>query len=161
MRLGASATVRLMRVGLVALLAALVSADPSRAAASHATAAPLLRLRGGNILRLATEQTKTMIYERARRDDHRSMVCVGRATMGLWLLFQPLSTAGLMEKPIGRATAQLFFAAHFYLRLLWLLFQRKDFFVVPKSRKGKMQKRTVSRCVRRCRARCERVPHVP
>ena len=42
------------------------------------------------------------------------------------------------------ATAQLFFAAHFYLRLFWLLVVRSDFFSVPRSRKGKMQKRAVS-----------------
>lgn len=128
------------------LVAGLASADPTRARSPNLKTTPLLRLRGGNVLKLASEQAKTMIYQRARRDDHRSMVCAGRATLGLFLLFQPLQTSGLMDKPIGRATWQLFFAGHFYLRLLWLLFKRKDFFVVPKSRQGKMQKRAVSRC---------------
>ena len=45
---------------------------------------------------------------------------------------------------MGRAVMQLFFSAHFYLRLLWLLMTKSDFFDVPRSRDGKLRKRGVS-----------------
>ena len=109
--------------------------------------ATLLNLRGGNVIRFATEQARTSIQQRARRDDHRSLVCGSRAVLGAWLLFQPTQHFGLTQQPVGRATFQLFFVAHFYLRLIWLLVARTDFFDVPRSRAGKMQKRAVSSAI--------------
>merc|ERR1712087_445774 len=61
----------------------------------------LRRLRGGNVIRIASEQVKNAIQHNARRDDHRSVVCGGRAALGLWLLFQPLKHTGLIERPLG------------------------------------------------------------
>lgn len=115
--------------------------QPKNVESARPLTLPLLRLRGGNMF---LETTKTMIYQRARRDDHRSLVCGGRGLMGIWLLTQPLKHLGYMDRPIGTATAQLFFAAHFYLRLLWLLVAQQDFFAVPKKTKGKVRKRMIS-----------------
>ena len=107
----------------------------------------LARLRGGGILGTARQQALTLFYQRARRDDHRSIVLGGRIALGLWLLFQPSVHFGLTDLPVGRATAQLFFAAHFYLRLMGMLLAQSDFFEVPRSRRGKLRKRAVSSAI--------------
>ena len=85
-------------------------------------------------------------HEQERRDDMRSTVCISRAIVGLFFVFQPLKLIHLVEQPVGRAVSQLFFVSHFYLRLGWLLLTngRQDFFGVPPTRRGKMKKRAVS-----------------
>ena len=105
---------------------------------------PALQLRGGNVLNIVRERATRVLKERARRDDHRTVVCAARAVFGIWLLFQPAKHWGVTEEPVGRAVMQLFFSAHFYLRLVWLLMTKSDFFDVPRSRDGKLRKRGVS-----------------
>lgn len=96
------------------------------------------------MLKMVRMQAKTLFYQRARRDHRRSALCISRMLLGLWLLFQPLVYVNLASQPIGRATWQLFYASHFYLRLGWLIVARSDFFDVPRSHGGKLKKRAVS-----------------
>lgn len=100
----------------------------------------ILRLRGGGVLQFAATQARVMMEERVRQDDHRSAISALRCLMGVWLLFQPLRHAGLVDRPLGRSVLQLFFAAHFYFRLCGLLVARVDVFAVPRSNNGRLRK---------------------
>ena len=103
------------------------------------------RFRGGNaVINILREQAEQAMREQEQRDDMRSLICLARATVGLFLVFQPMNHMGLVEAPIGRTVAQLFFASHFYLRLGWLLTQGQDFFDVPRTQRGRLKKRGVS-----------------
>ena len=126
----------------------LAARAPEGRLAARAPERRLMTLRGGNaVINIVKGQAEQAIREQERRDDLRSLICLSRATVGLFFVFQPLKHMGFVKQPVGRAVMQLFFVSHFYLRLCWLVVNGRDFFGIPRSWRGKLRKRAVSSAI--------------